>query len=134
MLLRKLGDVEQSLDWSSQEALTGNIVTYSRIRGPLTVRQLEEALSICCRRHPLLAAQIVNRRGQLYFATQKQSATQKQPATQEPPTIALEVVRLQAGERWEDRFQHALNQPLVSRDRSCNVCCCAPLIQNCTIF
>lgn len=103
MLIRKLGPTEQTLEQASREASTTVIVTYSRVRGPINSCLLEQALKQAADRYPLLAACILRRGRQLYFAKTPTQA------------IPLEMGHLSSEDQWQDAYEAELNRPLDSR-------------------
>jgi Condensation domain len=64
---RKLSLVEQSMEILNRKAKTWNIVTMSRVRGPLREEVLRQALNFSQHRHPSLNLRIVGSLGNLYF-------------------------------------------------------------------
>lgn len=93
---RKLGYLEQAMENLNSRAKTWNIVTISRIKGPLTEGIIKEALDIIQHRHPRLNSRIVRLRNSLRFETE---GTAK---------IPLRVVEKLAHEQWTEVVEEEL--------------------------
>lgn len=66
---RKLGVVEQAMELLNHQASTWNVVTISRIKGPLKEEVLRQAICLVQKRHPRLRSQIIDSAHGLYFKT-----------------------------------------------------------------
>lgn len=67
---RKLGKTEQVMEQVNRRAKTWNIVTISRIKGPVSAEILRPALDMIQHRHPRLNSRIVYYKNSLYFQTE----------------------------------------------------------------
>ncbi|QOV21814.1 phthiocerol/phthiodiolone dimycocerosyl transferase family protein [Anabaenopsis elenkinii] len=99
---RKLGCLEQAMENLNRRAKTWNIVTISRIKGPLREGIIREALDMIQDRHPRLNSHIVSVRNTLHFQTE---GTAK---------IPLRVVEKLAHEQWTEVVEEEMNQEIDS--------------------
>ena len=99
---RNLGCTEQAMEKLNSRAKTWNIVTISRIKGPLRAEILRQALDMIQLRHPQLNSRIVRSRKRLCFQTQ---GTAK---------IPLRIVETIASEQWQEVVQEEMNQAIDS--------------------
>jgi NRPS condensation-like uncharacterized protein len=99
---RKLGRVEQAMEILNRRAKTWNIVTISRIIGPLNQEILAQALDLIQYRHSRLNSRIVGSIDGLRF---KSEGTAK---------IALRVVNLLDNNQWQEIVNEELNQEIDS--------------------
>ncbi|YAF96084.1 MAG: condensation domain-containing protein [Nodularia sp. CChRGM 3473] len=99
---RNLGCIEQVMENLNSRAKTWNIVTISRIKGPLSAEILRPALDMIQRRHPRLNSRIVRSRNSLCFQTE---GTTK---------IALRVVKKSNDEQWQEVVSEEMNQEIDS--------------------
>ncbi len=99
---RNLGCLEQVMEKLNSRAKTWNIVTISRIKGPLSAEILRQALDISQRHHPQLNSRIVRSRNKLCFQTE---GTTK---------IPLRVVEKFVHEQWQEVVQEEMNQAIDS--------------------
>ncbi|WP_414582234.1 phthiocerol/phthiodiolone dimycocerosyl transferase family protein [Scytonema sp. PCC 10023] len=98
---RKLGRVEQAMEILNRCAKTWNVVTISRIKGPLSEEILKQALDLIQHRHPRLNSRIVGSLNNLRFQTE---GTAK---------IALRVVNLDNCQ-WQEVVHEELNEEIDS--------------------
>lgn len=98
---RKLGRLEQAMEILNCSAKTWNVVTISRIKGPLSEEILSQALDLIQCRHPRLNCRIVGSINSLHFQTEG------------TPKIALRVVNLDNGE-WQEVVHEELNEEIDS--------------------
>ncbi|MBI1243268.1 MAG: alcohol acetyltransferase [Nostoc sp. RI_552] len=99
---RKLGHLEQAMEKVNSCANTWNIVTISRIKGPLTASILRQALDMVQRRHPRLNSRIVYYKNRLHFQTE---GTTK---------IPLSVVNKFDAQQWQEVVREEMNQAIDS--------------------
>ncbi|MEA5503211.1 condensation domain-containing protein [Halotia wernerae UHCC 0503] len=99
---RKLGHFEQVLETLNSRAKTWNIVTISRIKGPLVEDILRQSLDKIQCRHPRLNSHIVRFQNSLYFQTE---GTAK---------IALRVVNKLSDEQWTEVVYEEMNEKIDS--------------------
>ncbi|TVP60894.1 MAG: alcohol acetyltransferase [Nodularia sp. (in: Bacteria)] len=99
---RDLGCIEQAMEKLNSRAKTWNIVTISRIKGPLRAEILRQALDIIQLRHPKLNSRIIRSRTRLCFQTE---GTAK---------IPLRVVKKFVHEQWQEAVQEEMNQAIDS--------------------
>ncbi|MBE9050269.1 alcohol acetyltransferase [Nostocales cyanobacterium LEGE 11386] len=99
---RNLGRLERVTENLNSRAKTGNIITISRIKGPLSAEILRPALDMIQRRHPRLNSRIVRSRNSLCFQTE---GTAK---------IALRVVKKANEEQWQEVVSEEMNQEIDS--------------------
>ncbi|MEA5517175.1 phthiocerol/phthiodiolone dimycocerosyl transferase family protein [Nodularia sp. UHCC 0506] len=99
---RKLGCIEQAMENLNSHAKTWNIVTISKIKGPLSAEIIRQALDIIQHRHPRLNSRIVRLRNVLYFQTE---GTAK---------IPLRIVRKVLPEQWQEVVKEEMNQSIDS--------------------
>ncbi len=99
---RKLGQLEQVMEKLNSRAKTWNIVTISRIKGPLNAEILRQALDIIQLRHPRLNSRIIYARNSLRFQTE---GTTK---------IPLRVVKTFDDEQWQEIVREEMNQEIDS--------------------
>ncbi|QSJ21036.1 alcohol acetyltransferase [Nostoc sp. UHCC 0702] len=100
---RKLGCLEQCMEVLNNRAKTWNIVTISRIKGPLNEGVLRQALEIIHYRHLPLNSHIVSDKKSLYFRTQTS------------PNIDLRVVKKVDSEQWQEIVSEEMNQAIDSK-------------------
>ncbi|WP_218080746.1 phthiocerol/phthiodiolone dimycocerosyl transferase family protein [Anthocerotibacter panamensis] len=96
---RRLGRVEEGLELLNRRAKTWNIVTMSRIQGPLTGKILRHALELAQHRHPALNTRIVGTPGRLYFEAGNAH-------------LSLRVVPATEPQQWLEVVHEELNQGL----------------------
>ncbi|KZL47760.1 alcohol acetyltransferase [Nodularia spumigena CENA596] len=99
---RNMGCLEQAMENLNSRAKTWNIVTISRIKGPLSAEILRQALDIIQRRHPRLNSRIISSRNRLCFQTE---GTTK---------IPVRVVEKFAHEQWQQVVEQEMNQAIDS--------------------
>ncbi|GAX34615.1 hypothetical protein NIES3585_06160 [Nodularia sp. NIES-3585] len=99
---RKLGCLEQAMEKLNSRAKTWNIVTTSRIKGPLSAEILRQALDIIQHRHPRLNSRIVRFRNSLRFQTE---GTAK---------IPLHIVEKFDHQQWTEVVKQEMNQAIDS--------------------
>jgi NRPS condensation-like uncharacterized protein len=99
---RNLGRLEQAMETLNAQAKTWNVVTISRIKGPLCEEVLRQALDIAQRRHPRLNSRIVPSSNGLKFQTE---GTDK---------IPLRVVNKLDVEEWQEVVNGEMNQAIDS--------------------
>jgi hypothetical protein len=99
---RKLGHLEQAMETLNSRAKTWNIVTISRIKGPLSEEILSQSLDMVQCRHPRLNSHIVRSKNSLYFQTE---GTAK---------IALRVVNKLNNEQWTEVVDEEMNEKIDS--------------------
>ncbi|MDH6058135.1 phthiocerol/phthiodiolone dimycocerosyl transferase family protein [Umezakia ovalisporum] len=99
---RKLGCLEQTMEKLNSCAKTWNIVTISRIKGPLSPEVIRQALDIIRFRHPRLNSRIIRLRNSLRFQTE---GTIK---------IPLRVVKKFDHEEWQEVVDEEMNQAIDS--------------------
>ncbi|MBW4634914.1 MAG: alcohol acetyltransferase [Iphinoe sp. HA4291-MV1] len=99
---RKLGRVEQALEILNRCAKTWNVVTISRIKGPLSEEILRQALDLIQHRHPRLNSRIVGSLNSLRFQTEG------------TPKIALRVVNKLDNCQWQEVVHEELNEKIDS--------------------
>jgi hypothetical protein len=99
---RKLGRLEETMETLNSRAKTWNIVTISRIKGPLTEEILRQSLDIIQHRHPRLNSRIIRYENNLYFESK------------ETPKIALEVVNKLKNEQWQEVVDDEMNKEIDS--------------------
>jgi NRPS condensation-like uncharacterized protein len=99
---RKLGRVEQAMEILNRRAKTWNIVTISRIIGPLNEEIIRQTLDLIQYRHPRLNSRIVASIDGLCF---KSEGT---------PKIPLRVVNLLEINHWQEIVDEELNQEIDS--------------------
>ncbi|TVP60893.1 MAG: alcohol acetyltransferase [Nodularia sp. (in: Bacteria)] len=97
---RKLGQLEQVMEKLNNRAKTWNIVTISRIKGPLNAEIMRQALDIIQLRHPRLNSRIVYSQNSLRFQTE---GTTK---------IPLRVVKKFDDEQWQEVVREEMNQEI----------------------
>lgn len=98
---RKLGRVEQAMEMLNRCAKTWNVVTISRIKGPVSEEIVRLALDLIQHRHPRLNSRIVGSLNNLRFQTE---GTAK---------IALRVVNLDNCQ-WQEVVHQELNEEIDS--------------------
>ncbi len=99
---RKLGHFEQVIEKVNIHAKTWNIVTVSRIKGPLSAEIIRQALDIIQLRHPRLNSRIISARNSLCFQTE---GTTK---------IPLRVLKTFDDEQWQEIVREEMNQEIDS--------------------
>ena len=99
---RKLGCLEQCMELLNSRAKTWNVVTISRIKGPLSEEILRQALDIIHYRHLCLNSQIVRYKKHLYFRTKISN------------NIDLRVVKKVDSEEWQEIVYEEMNQAIDS--------------------
>ncbi|MBW4554943.1 MAG: alcohol acetyltransferase [Trichormus sp. ATA11-4-KO1] len=99
---RNLGCIEQVMETLNRRAKTWNIVTISRIKGPLNADILRPALDMIQRRHPRLNSRIVRSGNSLGFQTERTAK------------IALRVVKKSDDEQWQEVVREEMNQEIDS--------------------
>jgi NRPS condensation-like uncharacterized protein len=99
---RKLGRVEQAMEILNRCAKTWNIVTISRIKGPLSEEIVRQALDLIQSRHPRLNSRIVSSFNSLRFETE---GTAK---------ITLRVVNKLDNWQWQEVVHEELNEEIDS--------------------
>ncbi len=99
---RKLGRLEQAMETLNSRAKTWNIVTISRIKGPLNEEILRQSLDMLQCRHPRLSSHIVRSKNSLYFQTE---GTAK---------ITLRVVNKLNDEQWTEVVDEEMNEEIDS--------------------
>ena len=101
-ILRKLGQLEQTMEILNQRAKTWNLVTISRIQGNIQATVLRQSLDIIQYRHPVLNSHIINSENSYYF----QSA-----GTGKLPVRVVNIVEIQ---EWEAVVNAEMNQVIDS--------------------
>ncbi|MDB9373132.1 phthiocerol/phthiodiolone dimycocerosyl transferase family protein [Nodularia sphaerocarpa] len=101
---RNLGSLEQAMENLNSRAKTWNIVTISRIKGPLNPEIIRLALDMIQRRHPRLNSHIVRLKNSLRFQTE---GTTK---------IPLRVVKKLDHQQWTEVVQEEMNQAINSSE------------------
>jgi hypothetical protein len=99
---RKLGRLEQVMEKVNRRAKTWNIVTISRIKGPLNAEILRVALDMIQHRHPRLHSRIVYSGNSLCFQTE---GTTK---------IPLRIVTQFDDQQWQDVVREEMNLEIDS--------------------
>jgi NRPS condensation-like uncharacterized protein len=99
---RKLVALEQAMEILNRSAGSYNVVTASRIKGPLSDELVRQALDLVQRRHPRLNSRIVGTLDNLRFETQ---GTRK---------IPLRVVNKFHNEQWQDVVVEEMNEKIDS--------------------
>lgn len=99
---RKLGHLEQVMEKVNSHAKTWNIVTISRIKGPLSPEIIRQALDIIQLRHTRLNSRIIYSKNCLCFQTE---GTTK---------IPLRVVKKFDDEQWQEVVREEMNQEIDS--------------------
>ncbi len=99
---RNLGCIEQEMEKLNSRAKTWNIVTISRIKGPLRAEILRQALDMIQLRHPKLNSRIIRSRTRLCFQTEGTA------------TIPLRVVTKLVHEQWQEAVKEEMNQAIDS--------------------
>lgn len=99
---RKLGCLEQSMEFLNSRAKTWNIVTISRIKGPLSEEVLRQALDVIYYRHSRLNSHIFCDKNHLCFRTQTSR------------NIYLTVVSKLNSEQWQEIAYEEMNQVIDS--------------------
>lgn len=99
---RKLVALEQAMEILNRSAGSYNVVTASRIKGPLSEELLRQALALVQRRHPRLNSRIVGSLDNLWFETE---GTQK---------IPLRVVNKFHNEQWQEVVVEEMNEKIDS--------------------
>jgi NRPS condensation-like uncharacterized protein len=99
---RKLGRLEQAMETLNSRAKTWNILTISRIKGPLSEETLRRAIDIVQCRQPRLNSRIVRSKNSLYF--------QNEVTTK----IALRVVSKLEAQQWQEVVYEEMNQEIDS--------------------
>ena len=101
-ILRKLGQLEQTMEILNQRAKTWNLVTISRIQGNIQGTVLRRSLDIIQYRHSVLNSHIINSENSYYF----QSA-----GTGKLPVRVVNIVEIQ---EWEAVVNAEMNQVIDS--------------------
>ncbi|BAZ52855.1 hypothetical protein NIES4103_55200 [Nostoc sp. NIES-4103] len=99
---RNLGCLEESMELLNSRAKTWNIVTISRIKGPLSEEILRQALDIVYYRHVRLSSHIVRYHNHLYLRSKSIH------------DIDLHVVRKLDSEQWQEIVYEEMNQEINS--------------------
>ncbi len=99
---RALVPIEQAMELLNRSAGSYNVVTLSRIQGPLTPAILRQALDMAQARHPRLNSRIVGSLDALRFETEG-----TQP-------IPLRVVHKQDCEQWQEVVLEEMNERIES--------------------
>ncbi|GAB4208568.1 MAG: hypothetical protein Fur006_67550 [Coleofasciculaceae cyanobacterium] len=99
---RKLVALEQAMEILNRRAGSYNVVTASRIKGPLSEELVRQALDLVQRRHPRLNSRIVGTLDNLRFETQ---GTRK---------IPLRVVNKFHNEQLQDVVVEEMNEKIDS--------------------
>lgn len=101
---RKLGIAEQTMEILNHRAKTWNIVTISRIKGPLKEEIVRKALTFVQGRYPVLNSQIVGSLNNLRFKTK------------EIPEIPLRVVEVLHNTQWQEVVEEELNEKIDAKE------------------
>jgi len=99
---RKLGCIEQAMEILNSRAKTWNILTISRIKGPLNEELVRQALDMVQCRHPRLNSRITQSNNGLHFQTE---GTAK---------IALRVVSKLEAQQWQEVVYEEMNKEIDS--------------------
>ncbi|WP_341531159.1 condensation domain-containing protein [Nostoc sp. UHCC 0302] len=99
---RKLSRIEQAMETLNSRATTWNILTISRINGPLSKEMVRQALDIVQCRQPRLNYRIIRSMNSLYFQAQ---GTAK---------ISLRVVNKLEEEQWQEVVSEEMNEEIDS--------------------
>lgn len=99
---RQLVPMEQAMEILNRRTGSYNVVTASRIKGPLTEELVRQALDLVQRRHPRLNSRIVGALDNLRFETE---GTQK---------IPLRVVNKFHNEQWQEVVVEEMNEKIDS--------------------
>ena len=101
-ILRKLGQLEQTMEILNQRAKTWNLVTISRIQGNIQGTVLRRSLDIIQYRHSVLNSHIINSENSYYF----QSAGIRK--------LPLQIVNVRESQEWEAVVNAEMNQVIDS--------------------
>ncbi|HEY9847172.1 MAG TPA: hypothetical protein V6D03_13370, partial [Candidatus Caenarcaniphilales bacterium] len=101
---RKLAPVEQGMEILNRRTGSSNVVTISRVRGPLTEDLVRQALDLVQCRHPRLSSRIVGALDNLHF-----EAIGKLE-------VPLRVVNQIYNEQWQSVVRQELNQKIESSE------------------
>jgi NRPS condensation-like uncharacterized protein len=99
---RKLVSIEQAMEILNRRAGSYNVVTISRIKGPLSEEIIRQALDLVQSRHSHLNSRIVGSLDSLWFETE---GTQK---------IPLRVVNKFHNEQWQEVVLEEMNEKIDS--------------------
>jgi NRPS condensation-like uncharacterized protein len=99
---RKLVSIEQAVEILNRRAGSYNVVTISRIKGPLSEEIVRQALDLAQSRHPRLNSRIVGSLDNLWFETE---GTQK---------IPLRVANKFHNEQWQEVVLEEMNEKIDS--------------------
>ncbi|HEY9668104.1 MAG TPA: condensation domain-containing protein [Coleofasciculaceae cyanobacterium] len=99
---RKLVPIEQAMELLNRRAATYNVVTISRIKGPLNEALIRQALDLAQSRHPRLNSRIVGSLKNLRFETEGKTK------------IPLRVVKNYRNEQWHDVVLEEMNEKIDS--------------------
>lgn len=103
MIRRELTSIEQGMEILNKDAGSSNVVTCSCVRGPLSEKILQQALTLVTNYHPNLNLQIVEKFSQLYF----------QPV-EDISNIPLRLVKILNREQSQDVVREELNKKIES--------------------